>query len=152
MSLFSQRLWESGGQAVTPSVTLQSPPPTSPPFSHSFLCRKFEGEIVGKENWPAWWRGERRRRERREEKQQRRQQMGGIEEEDGTLPFACCWRPFCSVTPPPPEAGQNGLCNYVWHGGRRGRRLLTGRPITSSFTTNRPRSLARSPAGSAMRE
>ena len=58
LSVFGSR---AVGQAVTPSVTLQSPP-TSPPFSHSFLCRKFEGEIVGKENWPAWWRGETEKR------------------------------------------------------------------------------------------
>ena len=84
MSLFSQRLWQSS-VSVRPSATLQSSSAAAAAFSHSFLCRKFEGEIVGKENWPTKLREEREecgesgRRTAgggRREKQQRRQQMG----------------------------------------------------------------------------
>ena len=123
MSLFSQRLWESGRQSLRQSHCNRRRQRRRL-FPIHFFVGSLRGKLSERKIGPRGGGGrdgERRRREKgREEKQQRRQQMGGIEEEDGTLPFACCWRPFCSVTPPPPpEAGQNGLCNYVWHGGGR---------------------------------
>ena len=67
----------------------------------------------------------------------------------GPLPAAAGGH-FCSIMPPP-EAGRNGLCNYVWHGmadGRTSRRLT--REANNVVIYNQ--SLSLSLAGSAMRE
>ena len=87
-------------------------------------------------------------------------------EEDGTLASLARlvrrWPVlFCSIMPPlpslpPPEAGQNGLCNYVWHGMTEGgrQRLRGGREANNVVIYNQSPSFAArcSLVGSAKRE